>query len=218
MPQGDQPLTREAIAAKALEIASTEGLEGLSARRLAGAFGKTAMALYRHFGSMEEIQHAMVALAYREVDAEPVPGELWEDTLRRTMGSIRRVELKYAKAHLFQIEGAAWDAGLLDHTDRIQRLHREQGIPEHILTPLWRIVDTYLTGFIDNEIAELEHAPEPPVDGAPDWLQTAEAAYTDASFEQGIGIIAAGIRALAAPDPCEWRTPNADKDLKVSVK
>lgn len=33
------------------------------------------------------------------------------------------------------------------------------------------------------------------------------AAYTDEAFAHGVEIIIQGIRALAAPDPCEWRTP-----------
>ena len=40
-------------------------------------------------------------------------------------------------------------------------------------------------------------------------METAEAAYTEESFASGVEIIIAGIRAIAAPDPCDWATPLA---------
>lgn len=203
----DQRLSREVILAQALLMADEDGMENLSVRKLAGALGKTAMSLYRHFDSMDEIRQGIVALAFREVDTAPVPGERWDDTVRRTTASIRRMELNHAHAHLYLVEGSAWDPQLREHTDRVQKLHREQGIPEDILKRAWRIIDAFLSGFIVNELQELEHAAPAPVDGGPDWIETASGAYSEQAFRDGIEIIIAGIRGLAAPDPCEWRTP-----------
>lgn len=204
------PLNRETIIAKALEIADEEGLENLSIRKLASALDRSAMALYRHFGSMEEIQQGVVARAFTEVDTAPVPGERWDDTIRRTTASIRRMHLRHASAHLYLAESAAWDPGLREHTERVQSLHGNQGIPEDILTRAWRIIDAFLSGFIVNEISEMEHADSLPAADKPAWLDTVEAAYSEQAFNDGVEIIIAGIRGLAAPDPCEWRTPTED--------
>ncbi|MGI6105980.1 MAG: TetR/AcrR family transcriptional regulator [Raoultibacter sp.] len=201
-----QPLSREIILAKALHIADEEGIENVSARRLAGELGKTAMALYRHFDSIEEIRFGVVALAFREVDTAPIPGERWDDTIRRTTASIREMNLNHRRAHLYLVEGAAWSPALKEHTDRVQTLHGNQGIPEHILAPTWRIIDAFLTGFILNELTEINNAPHPSSD-EPEWMSTVEKAYTDQAFKDGIEIIIAGIYRLAAPDPCEWYTP-----------
>lgn len=202
-----EPLNRETIVAKALEIADEEGLENLSIRKLASALDRSAMALYRHFGSMEEIQQGVVARAFTEVDTAPVPGERWDDTIRRTTASIRRMNLNHANAHLYLAEGAPWSPGLREHTERVQTLHGNQGIPEDILTRAWRIIDAFLSGFIVNEIGEMEHADSLPATDEPAWIDTVEAAYSEQAFNDGIEIIIAGIRGLAAPDPCEWRTP-----------
>lgn len=203
------PLSKDVILAKALQIADEEGLENLSVRRLANSLDRTAMALYRHFDSMKDIQQGLIALAFTEVDTAPVPGERWDDTIRRTTASIRQMHLHHARAHLRLVEGAAWSPGLRDHTERVQRLHRAQGIPEDVLMRAWRIIDAFLTGFISNELGEMEHADALPSPDRPTWLETAEAAYSEQSFRDGIEIIIAGIRGLAAPDPCEWRTPSA---------
>lgn len=205
--KAQQTLSREAILAKALEMANQNGFENLSMRKLAGELGKTAMALYRYFESIDEIKAYAVALAFTEVDTSPIPGERWDDTLKRTTASIRQMELKYRRAHFYQVQSAAWGPALNEHTSRIQKLHHDQKIPEEILTVLWRIIDAFLTGFIINETAELEHTAPRPTADEPEWMLTVEQAYTDKAFEDGIDIIIAGIYRLAAPDPCEWRTP-----------
>ena len=201
-------LSRDVISAKALELADAEGLENVSVRKLASALGRTPMALYRHFGSMDEIKAGVVALAFKEVDVAAVPGERWDDTLRRTTSSIRQMHLRHRRAHLTYAEGDALDPGLCEHTERVQKLHHDQGIPDDVLSRAWRIVDAFLTGFIANEIYEIERSDHHLSDGdRPAWFETAEGAYSEQSFRDGIEIIIAGIRGIAAPDPCEWRTP-----------
>lgn len=202
-----QPLSKEIILAKALEIADEEGIEHVSVRRLAGELGKTAMSLYRHFESIDDIRQGVVALAFTEVDTTPIPGERWDDTLRRTTDSIRQMNLRHRRAHFHLIEGAAWSPSLRDHTDRVQKLHRNQNIPEEILARAWRIIDAFLTGFSINEMAELENTTPDSVPDDLEWIPTVEQAYTDQAFKDGIEIIIAGIRELASPDPCEWYTP-----------
>jgi AcrR family transcriptional regulator len=58
--------TREAILARALDIASAQGLEGLTVGSLAEQLGMSKSGLFAHFGSKEELQLATVEMA-REV-------------------------------------------------------------------------------------------------------------------------------------------------------
>lgn len=202
-----QALSRELILTKALQLADAEGIENVSARKLAESLGKTAMSLYRHFDSIDEIHQGVVALAFTEVDTTPTSGERWDDTLKRVTTSIREMNLKHRRAHFHLVEGAAWSPALKDHTDRVQKLHRDQGIPEEILARMWRIIDAFLTGFSINELEELESSPPPLPSNEPEWIPAVAQAYTDQAFKDGIEIIIAGIRNIAAPDPCEWYTP-----------
>jgi AcrR family transcriptional regulator len=55
--------TRDAILARAVQIASEEGLEGLSIGRLAGDLGVSKSGLFAHFGSKIELQLATVDAA-----------------------------------------------------------------------------------------------------------------------------------------------------------
>jgi AcrR family transcriptional regulator len=70
--KGEQ--TRGAILARAADLATTEGLEGLSIGRLATELGISKSGVFTHFGSKEELQLATVAKAadvFREHVVEP---------------------------------------------------------------------------------------------------------------------------------------------------
>lgn len=64
--------TRAAILTAAGELASLEGLERLSMRRLAAAVGVSKSALYEHFVSKEELQLAVIEHGLAVFEAEVV--------------------------------------------------------------------------------------------------------------------------------------------------
>ncbi len=66
--------TREAILARAVDIASVEGLEGLTVGSLAEQLGMSKSGLFAHFGSKEELQLATVEAArLRFIDKVTAP-------------------------------------------------------------------------------------------------------------------------------------------------
>ena len=67
--RGDR--TRQAILDQAVQIASVEGLEGLSIGRLAGDLGVSKSGLFAHFGSKTELQLATIDVA-REIFIQEV--------------------------------------------------------------------------------------------------------------------------------------------------
>ncbi|WP_314921102.1 TetR/AcrR family transcriptional regulator [Slackia exigua] len=197
-------LTRASIAQAALELADEQGIQAVSARKLASRMGKTAMAIYRHFDNIEDVHVSMVELALTEVDASPVPGERWDDTMRRTTRSILDMYKRHENANLLSISGAADSPSMRAHTQRILNLHLAQGMPREVLRKAWGLIDAFLTGFscgllLDSRGNASAHD-EP-------WSDMTRNAYDDRSFHDGLEIIVAGIRAIAAPDACEWRTP-----------
>ena len=77
-PPRRRTLNREAIVAKALEIADTEGIDHVSFRRLAADFGVTPMALYTHVRDKSDLLDALadyvldfVLPKYKAVDSPP---------------------------------------------------------------------------------------------------------------------------------------------------
>jgi AcrR family transcriptional regulator len=94
--------TREAILARAVDIASTEGLEGLTIGRLAEAHSMSKSGVFAHFGSKEELQLAVVESArqifVREVFRPHVPSD---PGLPRLQG-LARAWLAYIERGLFR--------------------------------------------------------------------------------------------------------------------
>jgi AcrR family transcriptional regulator len=64
--------TREAILDRAVDLASTEGLEGLTIGRLASELEMSKSGLFGHFGSKEELQLATVEEASQHFIAEVI--------------------------------------------------------------------------------------------------------------------------------------------------
>lgn len=84
LARGDQ--TRRAVLRRAVDIASVDGLEGLSIGGLATELGISKSGLFAHFGSKEELQLATVRAARRiyadnvvlpAYEVEPGLGRVW---------------------------------------------------------------------------------------------------------------------------------------------
>jgi len=84
--RGDR--TRRAILAKAVDIASAEGLEGLSIGRLASELGVSKSGLFAHFGSKQELQLETIATA-----SEIFEEEVWLPVAEFEPGVVRLAAL-----------------------------------------------------------------------------------------------------------------------------
>ena len=82
--RGDQ--TRRAVLRRSVDIASVDGLEGLSIGRLATELGISKSGLFAHFGSKEELQLSTIRAARRiyadnvvlpAFEVEPGLGRVW---------------------------------------------------------------------------------------------------------------------------------------------
>ncbi|MEV6148859.1 TetR family transcriptional regulator [Nonomuraea sp. NPDC052129] len=76
-----EPLNREKILDAALELATEEGLEGLSMRRLAKSLGVEAMSLYNHVSNKADILDGLAERAFDQVEL-PDPALPWPQRLR----------------------------------------------------------------------------------------------------------------------------------------
>ncbi len=96
--------TRAAILDRAVDLASAEGLEGLTIGRLAAELKMSKSGLFAHFGSKQELQLAAVAAAadrFREAVIEPA--------LASPDGAPRLRAM--AGAYLAHLDGGAYSGG-----------------------------------------------------------------------------------------------------------
>jgi AcrR family transcriptional regulator len=95
-PTRSPPLSRDQIAAAALELVDRNGLATLTARRLAQELGCEAMSLYHHFARMDDLLDTVAErlLAGIELPAPPAGGEL-----RANLRALANRYLALAAAH-----------------------------------------------------------------------------------------------------------------------
>lgn len=205
-------LTRDVIVDTAYRMIDRDGMGAFTMRALGAELGVSAMAFYAHFSSREEVLVAVLTRFMETLDTDPVPGERWDDTLRRTMISIHREYCAHPHMNDIDLDPNISYAGLAAHTEKIVSLHLDQGMPEPVLTKAWAMVDAFLTGFNGSAIAaQKRRLADEAAGGAtrdmPVWQRIVDSAYSEESFANGVEMIIMGVRGLAAPDPCEWHTP-----------
>jgi AcrR family transcriptional regulator len=107
--------TREAILDRAVDLASVEGLEGLTIGRLAGELQMSKSGLFAHFGSKQDLQLATIAAAAAQFRATVV-----DPALELPDGAPRLRAL--AERYLDQVNtysgGCFWAATSAEYDDR----------------------------------------------------------------------------------------------------
>ena len=81
-------LSREAIAAGALELADREGLDAVTIRRLAQDNSVTPMALYWHFTDKEAVLDGIAEQIYASVRLPEPTDEPWDQQLRTVLDAV----------------------------------------------------------------------------------------------------------------------------------
>src|SRR3954453_742823 len=93
--------TRESILQAAADLASVEGLEGLTIGRLATALGMRKSGLFAHFGSKEELQLATIDAARRRFVDHVVRPSRSLPRGRGRLDALLEDWLKYFRAEVF---------------------------------------------------------------------------------------------------------------------
>jgi AcrR family transcriptional regulator len=99
--RSDGRRSREAILREAAQLATVEGIEGLSISRLADAVGMSKSGLFAHFGSKEELQLATIETASAVFDELVVePGLAAPTGLERLRGLAERF-IWHVESHVY---------------------------------------------------------------------------------------------------------------------
>ena len=100
--QKREPLTKERIVLKALELVEREGLHGFSFRKLADDLRCEAMSIYYHFPSKAHLFDAMVALCLGKIEWLPDDAP-WREALRHGFASFREVTHQHPAFNQFLV-------------------------------------------------------------------------------------------------------------------
>jgi TetR/AcrR family transcriptional regulator, tetracycline repressor protein len=192
---------REEIVKAALELLDDEGLDGVTVRRLAARLGVKNPALYWHFPSKRALLDAMAQMLQSRQDfGPPREGESWQQWLTRRGRERRRILLSHP-------DGARLVAGTRAGPDLIARFEAElQSLVDRGFTPAQALsaigtLTRYVNGFVLDEQAIADT--DPPAPAPADLFNNTPilaaairgSGDTDASFENGLRILVAGIAA-----------------------
>jgi len=154
------PLDRGSIAAAALELIDTEGLDNLSMRRLGAALGVEAMAIYHHFESKGELLDAIVDLFVEEV--EPVllqPGEPLA-RLRACFDAVRGIAITHPRAFWVLPARRFRTPRALQFYERLLRTFHEAGFDAAMSARFYRLAVGFAIGAGMAEIGSRAQQPD----------------------------------------------------------
>jgi AcrR family transcriptional regulator len=113
--------TRDAILARAVDLASAEGLEGLTIGRLASELEMSKSGLFGHFGSKEELQLATVDAAATRFVAEVVEPALDAPEGRERLRALCAAYIDHLRREVYP-GGCFWASVTSEFDDRPGRV------------------------------------------------------------------------------------------------
>ncbi|NYI07078.1 TetR/AcrR family transcriptional regulator [Allostreptomyces psammosilenae] len=193
----ETPLTVERIADAALALADRGGLEGVTMRAVAAELGVSAMGLYRHVRSRDELLDAMVTRALEELPLDPAPGEPWERRFADLFRGLYRTLAARPVLTRVRLGRPFLTPGAMRLTERALELLRERGLDETAAITAYRAVYLHTLGCA----AFVDHA-DP--QGARREARTALAALPPEEFPHLAGSLDTVVNAIAGDAAFEY--------------
>ena len=198
-------LTRDRIAAVAVDLVDRHGLDQFSVRRLATAMGVDPMSIYNHIKGKAALLDAISAAVLAEAEAEitvPDPPGPWDDTARNLAYAYRGLARKHPRVFPLLTTRAQTSPVALTAIERLSEGMRRDGFPDRVIADAPLTLFGFLSGYL---LATLSTAPdETPVVPSFDAteyptmasLASLQADFgSQAEFDRMLETVLAGIRA-----------------------
>ena len=165
-----EPISREAIVAAAIQLLDREGLTALSMRRLGEQLGAGAASLYWHVGSKDGLLDLVLDELIGEVEIPDADPARWQEQLKETAKSQRRVSLRHPYLVRVSIGRIPMGPNALRCSERTLAILRAGGLPPRLAVQGYLLLIDTVNGFTMDETG-IEDAGTPQL--PPDELQKA---------------------------------------------
>jgi AcrR family transcriptional regulator len=144
---------RQQILDAALAIADEQGLDAVTMRAVAARIGVTAMALYPHVRSKDDLVDGLVGRLLAELSLPDPAAAPWPDRLRTIGRSAREVASRHPAVVplLFARPAVTPEAVLV--VEAIYEALLDAGVPEGDVPRVERMVSTFVLGYAISEIS-----------------------------------------------------------------
>lgn len=139
-------MSREQIAAAALELADRDGIDRLSMRRLADALGVGTMTIYGYFPSKQDLLDAAVDHAANEI-AFPVRQGPWKEQLRELWRAVERSLAAHPSGIQLRLRRPLISPGALRVTEEAMSILMKAGFSRQEAAVALRTLFLYTFGF-----------------------------------------------------------------------
>lgn len=144
---GRDALTPEDVLDAAAEIIATDGLDGLTMRRLAGRLGVTTPTIYWHIGNKKAVHEALLERYSREIGEIRAQGDSPGDRIASVIRGLRsEVTERPQVAALAQSLGVTGSIYAGANVELLREL-RAAGISDRDLAPAMRSLLTFFASF-----------------------------------------------------------------------
>jgi AcrR family transcriptional regulator len=138
-------LSAERIAAVALALVDTDGLEALSFRSLAKKLACEAMSLYHYYPSRAHLLDAMANICISEIEFAPVDGD-WRERLRSSARNYRRMALRHPGFFQFLSIYRLNSHQGLHFLNQVLKCFEDAGLRVEARARMFRVFGYFLTG------------------------------------------------------------------------
>lgn len=189
--QSGSAVSNEEIARAALSFIDEHGIDALSFRKLSESTGIPTMTICNRFGSKESLLKAVLSAMLEGHQADAIPGEAWQDTLRRVAHCHRAMALSHPGAFMLFVQTPSFEEPILSYTENVFSLHGHQDIPEDMPLIFLSVMHSFLPGF---QLVE-SMAKSARKDSLSAEAQRFISLFTEETFDRDLEIIIAGLAA-----------------------
>lgn len=148
----ERTLSREAIAAAALQIVDEEGLDAMTMRRVAERLGTGAASLYAHVASKEELVELVVeqVIGELEIPSESDRGQ-WQQELKRGLRQMRAAITAHGDVARAIFARIPLGENALRGSEWLIRTLRAGGLPDQVIAYACDLLPMYVTAIAYEE-------------------------------------------------------------------
>jgi len=155
-----KPLSRDKIAAVAIELAREEGQAAVTMRQVAGRLGVDVAALYRHFRNKDELLGEVGRVASEIAQLHAPERGSWEERLLELCSAIRDRLLRHPELGVYG-GGSPWSTPFIARANgHIAALFAEAGLKDTELLYATQAVLHTVTAVAQSEVLRRAASPE----------------------------------------------------------
>ncbi|HLF78148.1 MAG TPA: TetR/AcrR family transcriptional regulator C-terminal domain-containing protein [Dehalococcoidia bacterium] len=153
-----EPLSRQRIIDAAIRLVDAEGLEAFTMRRLADELDVEGASLYKHIPNKAAVLVGMLRTIFTEVEPVYPPHPSWRDRLLAGMRGFREDCLRHPR--IFTLAMRPWESINSQRMEEDLAAMRATGFSEEQAAYAFRVLASYVTGFVARESAYMTRDPQ----------------------------------------------------------